>query len=62
MLGQLIFGQPPLGTFPKPPHVERGWIKQCKESGGWVKRGKNELDTLPCGYSAANNVGGKNEL
>lgn len=53
MIGDIVFGQPPLATLPKKPYVQRGWIKQCKSKNDWSKQGKNSLDTLPCGYSAA---------
>lgn len=52
MIGDIVFGQPPLATVPKLPHVERGWIKKCKPSSGWVKRDKNNVSTNECGYSA----------
>lgn len=59
MIGDIVFGQPPLATLPNRPHVERGWVKQCKHGGEWEKREKNNVGTQECGYSAANHYKGR---
>ena len=52
MIGQLIFAELPFACIGQPPYIERGWIKKCKPSSGWVKRDKNNVNTNECGYSA----------
>ena len=59
MIGEIVFGQPPMGAIPRRPHVERGWVKQCKKGGDWLKQVKNEVSTQECGYSAVSHYRGE---
>ena len=48
-----------MGAIPRRPHVERGWVKQCKKGGDWLKQAKNEVSTQECGYSAVSHYRGE---
>ena len=51
MFGQMIFAELPFAEVGKPPHVETGWIKECKDpcaDAGWIKQARNTVDTLGC--------------
>jgi hypothetical protein len=57
MFGQMLFAELPFATIGQPPHIERGWIKDCADKGkcsDWIKQPKNDVDTIDCGYVPTN--------
>lgn len=57
MFGQALFADIPFSDHGKPPHVETGWVKECKDpcaADGWAKQSKNDVPTIPCEGSATN--------
>ena len=46
-------GAVPFGMVGLLPHVERGWVKKCKETSGWQKQPVNKVDTKECGFTPA---------
>ena len=57
MFGQALFAEVPFSEMGNPPHVETGWIKDCKDpcaDAGWTKRDRNIVDTLACDANTNN--------
>ena len=57
MFGLSIFADLIFADMGKPPHVETGWIKECKDpcaADGWVKQPKNDVPTTPCDKGTTN--------
>ena len=57
MFGQNLFAEIPIADFGQPAYVEDGWIKVCPDSSQqdmWMKQGKNNVDTIDCGYVPTN--------
>lgn len=57
MFGQTLFADVPFSEMGKPPHVETGWIKDCKEpcaEAAWVNKPRNTVETLKCDANTNN--------
>jgi len=57
MFGQALFADIPFSERGNSPHVETGWIKECKEPcavDGWEKQRRNEVPTIHCEDGAKN--------
>ena len=57
MFGQMIFAELPFAEVGDLPHVETGWIKDCKDpcrESGWAKQDRNTVDTLGCDANTNN--------
>lgn len=48
MIGQYIFGCPPLATETKIPAPQRGWVKKCKSTTDWGIVVRNTVNTVSC--------------
>ena len=57
MFGQMLFAELPFAEMGNPPHVDTGWIKDCKDpctAPGWSKQERNSVNTIPCDQPTTN--------
>ena len=51
MIGEVLIGGLIFALQGKRPHVERGWLKQCREKEDWTVLPRNSVSTRDCGFN-----------